>query len=71
METMETRLTAEQDRALAKLRMHGRVEFSSIKTVVELNAFRDLTKRGLARFGRFRDNCGYVLVRGTLLRGVR
>lgn len=68
---MESRLTAEQDRALAKLRMHGKVDFGSIKTVVEMNAFRDLTKRGLARFARFRDNCGYVLVRGTLLKGVR
>jgi hypothetical protein len=56
------RLTAEQDRALARLRAEAVVPMSDIGSVVELNAMRDLTKKGLARFAWLPKNCGYVLV---------
>lgn len=57
-----TQLTAEQDRALDMLKAHGVVTMSSIKSVVMLNAMRDLTKRNLARFGRWPTSDGNVLV---------
>jgi len=61
------------DRALADLRRDGMVEFNRVTGSLErLKAFRDLTKRGLARFARFsKTNCGYVLVGHSFLDEVR
>jgi hypothetical protein len=67
VEAMTMRLTADQDRALARLRVHSVVAMDELQTVAELNAMRDLTKRGLARFARFKSNCGYVLVQRQFL----
>ena len=61
------RLTAEQDRALERLKVEFVVPMSQIGTVVELNAMRDLTKKGLASFRRLPTNCGYVLTGRRLL----
>ena len=64
-------MTAEQLKAYRRLAENNMVSFSDIKTVVELNAFRDLTKRGVARFARFGTNCGYILINRSLLSVVR
>ena len=64
-------LTAEQDRALERLKVEAVVPMSAIATVVQLNAMRDLTKKGLADFRRFKANCGYVLVGRNLMTVVK
>ena len=64
-------LTAEQDRALERLKASGIVSIGECRGAVELNAMRDLTKRGLARFARLATNCGYVLVGRNLMTVVR
>jgi hypothetical protein len=64
-------MTTEQDRALERLKAETVVPMSAIGTVVELNAMRDLTKLGLARFARLPQNCGYVLATRNLISGVR
>jgi hypothetical protein len=56
------RLTVSQQKALDRLRAEAVVPMSALSGSVELNAMRDLTKHGLARFARLKTNCGYVLV---------
>ena len=65
---MKRTYSAAEDRMLAVLKSDGMIAFNKVKSVVELNALRDLTKRGLARFARFsKVNSGYILVGHSLL----
>ena len=59
-------LTVQQEKALERLKVEFIVEISKL-TVLEMNAMRDLTRKGLARFARLRTNMGYVLVGRSLM----
>jgi hypothetical protein len=63
-------LTTVQDRLMAALRATGFIPFSGIRSALELNALRDLTIRGLARFAWFGATCGYILVGHPTLKEV-